>query len=387
MKVFLAATSLRPAYGGPAYSVSRLAAALGHAGLDVGLWSNDGSATDTSLLDNAAPVRRLGGTAAEALRTFGAVDVLHDNGIWMRHNHRLAVLAAELRVPRLVSTRGMLEPWAINHKKLKKRIAWRLYQRGDLVSAQCLHATGEPEFQTIEQLHLGVRAIVVPNGIDIPLQKRADRGLANSEPAANVLRTVLFLGRIYPVKGLPMLIEAWSRVRPAGWRLKIAGPDESNHRAVVERAVSVAGLDDQVIFLGPLAEEAKRAALLEAELFVLPTHSESFGVVVAEALAHSLPVLTTTAAPWSMLVDHGCGWWVEPTVDGITEGLRQATAMSTAELAGMGEKGREVALQKFRWAEVARQFTSAYQLLLGSRNGVMEPRFVEHLFRNGEAGG
>ncbi|MEJ7760047.1 MAG: glycosyltransferase [Gemmatimonadaceae bacterium] len=375
MKVFLAATSLRPAYGGPAYSVSRLAAALGHAGLDIGLWSSDGSATDTSLLDDAAPVRRLGGSAAEAMRAFGAVDVVHDNGIWMPHNHRLTVLAAELKVPRVVSTRGMLEPWAINHKKLKKRVAWRLYQRGDLVSAQCLHATGEPEFQTIEQLHLGVRAIVVPNGIDIPPQKGGDPASLNPERAPDALRTVLFLGRIYPVKGLPMLIEAWSRVRPAGWRLKIAGPDESGHRAVVERAVSVAGLDDQVMFLGPLAEEAKRAALLDAELFVLPTHSESFGVVVAEALAHSLPVLTTTAAPWSMLVDHGCGWWVEPTVDGITEGLRQSTAMSTGELAGMGEKGREVALQRFRWEEVARQFTSAYQLLLGSRDGGYRPSF------------
>jgi len=155
-------------------------------------------------------------------------------------------------------------------------------------------------------------------------------------------------------------------VRPAGWRLKIGGPDES-HGAVVERAVSVARLDDQVIFLGPLAEEAKRAALLEAELFVLPTHSESFGVVVAEALAHLLPVLTTTAGGWSMLVDYGCGWWVEPTVDGITEGLRQDTVISVGELAAMGKRGREVALQKFRWEEVARQFTSAYQLLLGGR--------------------
>ena len=76
----------------------------------------------------------------------------------------------------------------------------------------------------------------------------------------------------------------------------------------------------------------KTSAFLDADLFVLPTHSESFGMVVAEALAHGLPVLTTTAAPWSILRERGCGWWVDATVDGIAEGLRQATSLDSETL-------------------------------------------------------
>ena len=116
MKVFIAGTSLLPSYGGPAFSVSRLATALTEAGAEVGLWAPDQSAGFTSLLAAQSSVRRLTGTEAEALDSFGEPDILHDNGIWRPHNHRLAALAESHDIPRVVSTRGMLEPWAINHK-------------------------------------------------------------------------------------------------------------------------------------------------------------------------------------------------------------------------------------------------------------------------------
>ena len=120
MKVFLAGTSLLPDYGGPAFSVSRLATALAEAGAEVGLWASDQSAAMTPLLSAKSSVQRLTGTEADALRSFGKVDVLHDNGIWLPHNHRLAELAMKRGIPRVVSTRGMLEPWAMNHKRWKK---------------------------------------------------------------------------------------------------------------------------------------------------------------------------------------------------------------------------------------------------------------------------
>jgi hypothetical protein len=113
MKLFLASASLLPTYGGPAYSVSRLALALTEVGVEVGLWAPDQSAATTPLLPRASAVQRLTGTAAEALGHFGHTDVLHDNGIWWSHNHQLATIAAARGMPRIVSTRGMLEPWAV----------------------------------------------------------------------------------------------------------------------------------------------------------------------------------------------------------------------------------------------------------------------------------
>ncbi|OHE88826.1 MAG: hypothetical protein A3G75_08885 [Verrucomicrobia bacterium RIFCSPLOWO2_12_FULL_64_8] len=161
-----------------------------------------------------------------------------------------------------------------------------------------------------------------------------------------------------------MLVEAWARVRPPSWCLQIVGPDEAGHRAEVERAVSAASLSDVICFVGPLDGDAKQSALLNADLFVLPTHSESFGVVVGEALAHGLPVLTTTGAPWPMLIERGCGWRVDPTVDGLAEGLRQATALDSETLQAMGAKGRELVETEFRWDRVAKQFATIYDDLV-----------------------
>jgi glycosyltransferase involved in cell wall biosynthesis len=110
----------------------------------------------------------------------------------------------------------------------------------------------------------------------------------------------------------------------------------------------------------------KKSAFFDAELFVLPTHSESFGIVVAEALAHGLPVLTTTGAPWSILPESGCGWWVDPTVDGIAEGLRQATILDPEILQAMGAKGRALVITEFGWNRVADRILSTYLGILAN---------------------
>jgi glycosyltransferase involved in cell wall biosynthesis len=364
MKVFVAGTSLLPSYGGPAFSVSRLATALTEAGAEVGLWAPDQSAGFTPLLPAQSSVRRLTGTEAEALDSFGKTDVLHDNGIWLPHNHRLAALAKRRGIPRVVSTRGMLEPWALNHKRLKKNLAWCLYQCRDLKQARCHITTSEAEAQNLQDLGLGVPIATVPNGVDVPEERPRGVGSGAERAVRGGLRTALFLGRIYPIKGLPMLIEAWARAQPDGWILRIAGPDEAGHQKQVEKAVTAAGLGQVVSFTGPLAYGMKKSAFFDAELFVLPTHSESFGIVVGEALAHGLPVLTTTGAPWSILPDSGCGWWVDATVDGITEGLRRATILDPETLRSMGAKGRALVSAKFGWKRVADRMLSTYEAIL-----------------------
>jgi glycosyltransferase involved in cell wall biosynthesis len=364
VKVLLTGTSLLPEYGGPAISVSRLAIALAEAGAEVGLWASDQSAAITPWLPLGSPVQRLVGTETEALDRFGKSDILHDNGIWLPHNHRLAVLAEKRGIPRIVSTRGMLEPWALGHKRLKKSLAWWLYQRRDLKHARCHHTTAEAEARSVQRLRLGVPVVAVSNGVDVPEERPRGVGSEAEKTARSGRKTALFLGRIYPVKGLPMLVEAWARVRPDGWLLRIAGPDEAGHQKQIEKAVSAAGLGDVVSFTGPIGHRMKKSVFFGANLFVLPTHSESFGVVVAEALAHGLPVLTTTAAPWSILPASGCGWWVDATTDGIAEGLRQATILEPEILQAMGAKGRALVIAKFGWKGVADLILSTYKSIL-----------------------
>lgn len=358
MKVLITAASFLQSYGGPAFSVSRLAIALAERGVEVGLWASDGSAVTSPILADDRSLVRLGGDPGAALDAFGQPDILHDNGVWRPYNFAVARLADKRGIPRIVTTRGMLEPWAMQHRRLKKKLAWMLFQRRDLMLARCLHATAGSEAQTLMTYGLGVPVRVVPNGVDQPVADHQTSASGGAE------RKALFLSRIHSKKGLPMLVEAWGRVRPKGWVLEIAGPDEEGHRAEVEALVRAGGLGEVVRFIGPVDSAHRSAVYGSAELFVLPTHSENFGMVIGEALAHGVPVLTTKGAPWPTLGERGCGWWVDTTVDAIEEGLRQATACDAATLTRMGARGRDFVQEAFGWTRVAEQMLGVYEEVL-----------------------
>lgn len=354
MRVLLVATSFDRSYGGPASSVPQLGAALAASGIDVGLWAPNNTAR---LVQGKEGTTLLGGTLDQACAAFGRPDVIHDNGIWLAHNHQVAQRALRASIPRIVSTRGMLEPWALNYKRLRKRVAWTLYQRRDLERAALLHATASMEADNIARLGLRVPVATIPNGIDVAIRTRAPY----ADPART--RVALFLSRIHPKKGLPTLIEAWRLVRPSNWELHVAGPDESGHRADIERLVTRAGLAQTIKLIGPRDGEAKADAYRTADLFVLPSFSENFGIVIAEALAYGTPVLSTTGTPWASLLEKDCGWWVAPSLEGIAEGLRQATACGDARRHEMGLRGQALVQSEFSWNGIAQRFNEVYAKL------------------------
>lgn len=358
MKIFLASASFDASYGGPAYSVARLAEALAAEGANIGIWAPDRSAETAPGFAADASVRRLGGSARDALAEFGAPDVIHDSGVWLPHNHRLAAVAHERGIARVVSTRGMLEPWAMAHKRIRKWIAWRTYQRRDLSRASGIHTTTTIESVNVRALNPGIPVTVIPNGVDI-----AARMPAPSADHADPRRVATFLGRLYPVKGLPTLLDAWALARPAGWRLVIAGPDEAGHLSELAAQVTRLGLSSDVTFTGPVQGEAKSRTLFASELLILPSFSESFGMVVAEALAHGVPVLTTTAVPWPMLESSGAGWQVPPDAPGLAAGIRVATAQGGESLRRMGDRGRDLVAGMLHWPAIAAKFLALYDSL------------------------
>ncbi len=127
-------------------------------------------------------------------------------------------------------------------------------------------------------------------------------------------------------------------------------------------------MGESVIFSGPIDPDQKGAAFYDADLFVLPSHSESFGMAAAEALAHGVPVLTTTGTPWPILKDKECGWWVEANADGLTEGLREATRSSTDVLRAMGMRGRAFVSAELSWKRIADLMLSTYEKVLTQSN-------------------
>jgi glycosyltransferase involved in cell wall biosynthesis len=301
---------------------------------------------------------RFGTLLHERLKATGA-GVLHDHGLWLVSNHAAARVSAEARVPRIVSPRGMLSEWSLAHRGWRKRIAWWVYQRRDLESAAALHATSELEAEEIRAAGVRAPIVVVPNGVDLP-QLAGSRRIEDGRT-----RRFLFLSRIHPKKGLESLIEAWALARPAGWELVIAGPDERGYRAAIERRAHALGPEAAIRFLGPVPDAEKWDLYGTADVFVLPTSSENFGVVVAEALACGVPVITTRAAPWSALPEHRCGWWTELGAEPLAAAIREAAGIGDDERRAMGARGRRLVEERFGWPAIARRMLAVYRWLAG----------------------
>jgi glycosyltransferase involved in cell wall biosynthesis len=289
------------------------------------------------------------------------VRLIHNHGLWHPVNHWAASAGRRYGIPLIMQPHGMLEPWALNHKVWKKRIAMALFQRLDLEAAKLLVATSPVEYLNIRKLGFRQPIAVIPHGVVMPPPNTPDVAVP-ATPCRE--RIALFLSRVHPKKGLLNLVNAWANVTPQGWKLRIVGPDEGGHLEDVIRAVQQFGIGDSVEYLGEVDGVRKSVVYQSADLFVLPSFSENFGVVVAEALAHGVPVITTRVTPWGGLLDHGCGWWIEPTVNALTETLREALDMDATGLRAMGEKGRTYAAE-FDWSHIARQTEDAYSWVLG----------------------
>jgi glycosyltransferase involved in cell wall biosynthesis len=287
--------------------------------------------------------------------------LIHDHGLWLPLNHWASQTGRAFGIPVVIHPRGMLAPWALNHRAWKKRIAMPIFERRDLETAAALIATSSSECDDIRRLGIRRPVAVIPNGVPLPPLERLSLG---ARRPGNRVRTALFLSRVHPVKGLANLLHAWSRLSPPNWRLRIAGPGDAGHLDDVLALVRLLGLSESVEYTGALDGDAKADAYRDADLFVLPTLSESFGVVVAEALAHGVPVITTRGAPWADLERYGCGWWVEVGPEPLVRALREATALTDEERRAMGQRGREY-VRRYSWDEIARQTAELYRWILG----------------------
>lgn len=287
-------------------------------------------------------------------------DIVHNHSLWSMINVASGWAVMGKRAKLVTSPRGTLSPWALERSRGVKKLLWPL-QRRTIESAQLLHATSEEEFNDIRALGFRVPVAVIPNGIDIPLA-------GPSKVSSNGTRTLLFLSRIHPTKGLDRLFGAWEQLQSqfGEWRLVVAGHGEPEHVADVMRMASEMKLR-RVSFPGPLYGDVKATAFFDADLFALPTHTENFGVAVAEALAHGCPAIVGQGAPWSGLHDHHCGWWVKNDVVTLVETLRAAMALPKDELTTMGARGRLWMENEYGWADIASRMEAAYAWVLGLR--------------------
>jgi glycosyltransferase involved in cell wall biosynthesis len=367
---------LHPSFGGPSRTVVQLTDALAKdAGTGVTLLSQ-GVTGEPAILSNIKAVNRLLLESSSALllklglplrqelnrmAQHSPSSLIHSHGVWLPVNHWASRIARRYGIPLIIHPRGMLEPWALDYKAWKKRIAMALYQRSDLEAANVLVATSAAEYENLRMIGLRQPIAIIPNGVQLDVV--SESGL-HPVSVNNDKRTVLFLSRIHPKKGLLNLVQAWTQLAPQDWRLCLAGPNEGGHLNEVMDLVREKGITESVEYVGELDGENKASCYRGADLFVLPTYSENFGVVVAEALAYGLPVITTRGAPWADLETYNCGWWIDIGVEPLARALREAMALSEEERRAMGERGMEY-VRRYDWDDIARQMIDVYLWVLG----------------------
>jgi len=373
--------------GGPALSVSRLATFLAKEGVDSMLATLDYPLHGPqSLVENVHMVSEPAGLLSQYLRGWSpalrrrlmtivhdGVSVVHNHGLWMFPNFYARQAAIAAGVPLVISPRGMLEEWALGRSRYRKMMAWYLYERNNLKFAALFHATSEAEAGSIRALGLDQPIAVIPNGIDVPdLSVVPDRKILETRfPELAGKRWLLFLSRLHPKKGITELLHVWSDLagRFPEWQLVIAGTDLDGYAVTVKREANTLGLGNRITFTGMLTGNDKTCALANADLFVLPTLSENFGIVVAEALAHSIPVITTKAAPWKELITNNCGWWINTGETALAAALLEAMQLPADERREMGMRGQDFMIQRYSWVRVASEMKAVYLWLckLGRR--------------------
>lgn len=372
--------------GGPARTIRDLSEALARQGARVTLVAGHNSVRDDALLPPdptlvttlLVPVtRRFGLPWYDFASTIaglgcGPGSIVHDNGIWSPSNIAVAGAARRARLPLVISPHGMLDPWAVAYKSGRKKLAWLLYQRRLLDEARGLCATAEREAGPMRARVPGKPIALIANGVACPPEV-PDRSVRDTSAA----RTMFYMSRIHPKKNLTGLIDAWAPLAAstefAAWTLLIAGPDELDHSAELNAKVDAMGLQGRVRVEGPVPEAAKAAAFAAADVFVLPSFSENFGIVVAEALAQGVPAIVSDGAPWASLATEQCGWFIGTDSASIGGAMAAAMRQSPAERRDMGVRGHAHVKRDFGWDGIAVQTLAYYRWLL---YGGARPEFV-----------
>ncbi|WP_342068690.1 glycosyltransferase [Yoonia algicola] len=368
MKILHIVPTFYPAtyWGGPIWSTKAICdgiAALD--GAEVRVLTGD--AAGPAIADRVVPeplgypvhyARRIAGhcISPELLaRMPGAIqwaDVVHVTGTYNMPVLPAFVLARVLGKPVVWSPRGGLQATEDWPDAPNRRIKHGFEHLANLLrpTGAVLHVTSAQEAsQGTARLGQIARAII-PNAVDVPAELGPDR--ANDGRCR-----LVFLSRLHPKKGIEALFAAMTRLPPR-FILDIYGTGDTEYVHMLQMRADMS--KGRIRLHGHVEGPAKAAAFAQADLFVLPSHSENFGIVVAEALAHGVPVLTTQTTPWQDLERHGCGRCIDlPNSDLAAE----IAAISAQDLAQMGLRGRAWVRRDFSTAAMVDAFENLYRAL------------------------
>lgn len=283
-------------------------------------------------------------------------DIVHVNCCWTPDCAMIQRLAQKRGYKVVLTPHGMLEPWIIKrHYWTRKVPALWLYQKAAVQRADCVQATAESERDNLLKLGYNSNIKVVRLGIDAE-SIEMKRSWKKS-------RQILFLSRVHVKKGINFLVEAADVLRNElqGYKILVAGEGEADYVEDMKRMICDRGLQDIVQLIGGVYGDEKWRLFQTSDFFVLPTHSENFGLAIAESLASGTPVITTVGTPWSDLNSSEAGAWIEIGMEPLVETLRRFLSLSEDELETMGRNGRRLIETKYSAHVMAEQMMEVYK--------------------------
>lgn len=383
MRILHVVPALYRAGGGPSESVPMTAMAQLRAGLEVAIAFYDCG----EMSEKAKEAERVGvklirfkgsrrgfnpiAFSWDLVRRFEDVakdyDVIHTHIQWMFPIWWAAHVAKKLKKPLVMMPRGSFAPERLRESAWKKKLVGWL-DRWAARYAAAVWATAESEAREIAAYVPGVRTEVFPIGLDVNRYQMARSGEGRE-------RTLLYLSRISPIKGLDLLAEAWGRLcRGVGvegrrrcrleWKLLIVGPDDRGYTEEIKKVFAVKCPAESYEFRGPTYGEEKLKLLSSADAFILPTRNENWGIAVAEAMASGLPIICTKGAPWRCLEEVGAGWWCDVSVEGLAKALREMMALDSDELLARGGRARQWIETNLDWSVIAGQMRAFYERIV-----------------------
>jgi poly(glycerol-phosphate) alpha-glucosyltransferase len=318
-------------------------------------------------------------------------DLAYCAGLWKYHAVVSLQWARRTHKPLVVAPHGMLDPWALQQSRGRKRVARLLFQNAQLEIASCIRALCHAEARAIRKLGFISPIAIIPNGIDLPGAE--EQGVRREADAREPLRRIkaagrkvlLYLGRIHPKKGLVNLLRGWPLARGGrgsaarDWVLAIVGWDQDGHEAELKRLATQLGLgwadgssstetnfrSASVFFLGPQFGERKAACYRNCDAFVLPSLSEGVPMVVLEAWAYHKPVLITPECNLPEGFAANAAIRIETDTQSIMAGLARLFEMPGSEMRAMGAAGYQLAASSYAWPRVAEDMKCLCQWLLG----------------------
>jgi glycosyltransferase involved in cell wall biosynthesis len=373
--------SLSPSTGGPAEALRHLAQAFGEIDVHVEIACQDDPAAaylaDFPVLVHAnGPGIGTYGYSRKILRwlrqNMTRFDGVVIHGIWTFHGLATA-MAANGRFPYMVFTHGMLDPWFKRYyplKHIKKCIYWPA-QYWVLRNAEAVMFTSALERDLAPQSFWPNRwkGLVVPYGTGEPpenTQAQADAWYARV-PALRGRRYILFLSRIHEKKGCDLLIRAFARIAPRhpNIDLVIAGPDQMGLQRKLQQMAQKLGIAERIHWPGPLAGDAKWGAMRNCDAFILPSHQENFGVVVAEALACGRPALISNRVNiWPEIEQEGVGLIAPDTLEGTEELLSRWLSLSEPDRNVIIARTTEVFRRRYSMRTAAATIKESFQVLV-----------------------